>query len=59
VKRAAELRSLSEDHHHGLVNARRLRQAASGEGTIREEVVRTFLELWQKDTSVHFLFHEL
>jgi iron-sulfur cluster repair protein YtfE (RIC family) len=54
VKRAAELRSLSEDHHHGLVNARRLRQAASGEGTIREEVVRTFLELWQKDTSVHF-----
>jgi hemerythrin-like domain-containing protein len=54
VKRAAELRSLSEDHHHGLVNARRLRQAASGEGTIREEVVGTFLELWQKDTSVHF-----
>jgi hemerythrin-like domain-containing protein len=54
VKRAAELRSLSEDHHHGLVNARRLRQAASVEGTIREEVVRTFLEFWQKDTSVHF-----
>ena len=31
MKRAAELRSLSEDHHHGLVHARRLREAASAE----------------------------
>jgi hypothetical protein len=32
MKRAAELKSLSEDHHHGLVQARRLRRVASGPG---------------------------
>jgi len=55
VKRAAQLRSLSVDHHHGLVNARRLRRAASGEeGGAPEEVAGAFLESWQKDTSIHF-----
>ena len=32
MKRTAELKSLSEDHHHGLVHARRLRRATSGPG---------------------------
>jgi iron-sulfur cluster repair protein YtfE (RIC family) len=54
VKRAAGLRSLSEDHHHGLVNARRLRRAACGEEGTPEEAARAFLESWQKDTSIHF-----
>ena len=44
MKRAAELRSLSEDHHHGLVNARRLRQAASEKKGAPEKATRAFLE---------------
>lgn len=31
MKRTPELRALSEDHHHGLVHARRLRRAAEGD----------------------------
>ncbi len=31
MKRTSELRTLSEDHHHGLVHARRLRRAADGD----------------------------
>jgi iron-sulfur cluster repair protein YtfE (RIC family) len=54
VKHAAELRSLSEDHHHGLVNARRLRQVAAERKGAWEEAAGTFLEFWQKDTSIHF-----
>lgn len=54
MKRAAELRTLSEDHHHGLVNARRLRQVASEKQGAWEEAATAFLEFWQKDTSIHF-----
>jgi iron-sulfur cluster repair protein YtfE (RIC family) len=55
MKRAPELRALSEDHHHGLVHARRLRQAAEGsEGHTPEAAAKAFLDLWQKDTSIHF-----
>jgi iron-sulfur cluster repair protein YtfE (RIC family) len=54
VKRAAELRSLSEDHHHGLVNARRLRQVAAEKKGAWEEAAGAFLEFWQEDTSIHF-----
>ena len=55
MKRAAELRGLSVDHHHGLVNARRLLRAASeGEGGALEEAAGAFLEFWQKDVSIHF-----
>ena len=32
MKRTPELRTLSEDHHHGLAHARRLRRAAEGDG---------------------------
>ena len=54
MKRAAGLRSLSEDHHHGLVYARRLRRAASAEGVDRAEAARDFLGFWRADTSGHF-----
>jgi hemerythrin-like domain-containing protein len=54
MKRAAELRSLSEDHHHGLVHARRLREAASAEAGDQVQTARAFLEFWQSETSAHF-----
>jgi hemerythrin-like domain-containing protein len=55
MKRAPELRTLSEDHHHGLVHARRLRRAAEGdEPHPAEATARDFLDFWQKDTSIHF-----
>ena len=55
MKRTLELRTLSEDHHHGLVQARRLRLTGEG-GETRgaEPVARGFLDFWQKDTAVHF-----
>jgi len=55
MKRAPELRSLSEDHHHGLVQARRLRRAAEGDEThLAEATARRFLDFWQRDTAIHF-----
>ncbi len=51
MKRTPELRTLSEDHHHGLVHARRLRRAA---GYAPEATAKAFLDFWQKDTSIHF-----
>jgi iron-sulfur cluster repair protein YtfE (RIC family) len=55
MKRTPELRTLSEDHHHGLVQARRLRKAAEAdEADSAETVVKGFLDFWQKDTALHF-----
>jgi hemerythrin-like domain-containing protein len=55
MKRTPELRTLSEEHHHGLVQARRLRRAAEGdETTSAESTARDFLDFWQKDTALHF-----
>lgn len=55
MKRAPELKTLSEDHHHGLVHARRLQRAAGGD---EEHPVGAtaagFLDFWQRDTSLHF-----
>jgi hemerythrin-like domain-containing protein len=53
MKRTQELRTLSEDHHHGLVQARRLRRAAD-EATSTEPVAEEFLDFWQKETTIHF-----
>lgn len=55
MKRTPELRILSEEHHHGLVQARQLRLTGEG-GETRgaEPVARGFLEFWQKDASIHF-----
>jgi hemerythrin-like domain-containing protein len=54
MKRHPSLREFSDDHHQGLVNARRLRRAASGEGASSADTARDFLEFWQRDTSLHF-----
>jgi iron-sulfur cluster repair protein YtfE (RIC family) len=55
MKRTAELRTLSEDHHHTLVQARRLRKSAEAdEADSLEAAVTGFLDFWQKDTAHHF-----
>jgi iron-sulfur cluster repair protein YtfE (RIC family) len=55
MKRTPELRTLSEDHHHGLVHARRLQGAAEGdEAHPTEAMARGFVDFWQKDTAIHF-----
>ena len=54
MKRYPSLRPFSDDHHQGLVNARRLRRAASGEGASSVDTARDFLDFWQTDTSLHF-----
>ena len=54
MKRHPSLREFSDDHHQGLVNARRLRQVAAEKKGAWEETARAFLEFWQKDTSIHF-----
>jgi hemerythrin-like domain-containing protein len=54
VKRHAELRRFSDDHHQGLVNARRLKGAAAGKETELADAAWDFLEFWLKDTRLHF-----
>ena len=53
MKRDPNLRKLSDDHHSGLVQARRLRRVAEGEGEPLE-AARVFLRFWEEDTRVHF-----
>ena len=54
MKRHPSLRAFSDDHHQGLVNARRLRRAASGEEPNAANAAHDFLEFWRRDTSLHF-----
>lgn len=55
MKRATELKKFSEDHHHGLVHARRLKMAAtSAEASTAQDAARDFLAYWQVETSAHF-----
>jgi hemerythrin-like domain-containing protein len=55
MKRHPSLREFSDDHHQGLVNARRLRRDTSGEGGgSSSDTARDFLEFWRRDTSLHF-----
>lgn len=55
MKRHPDLREFSDDHHRGLVNARRLRKAASGgDGRAAKEAALDFLGLWREETSPHF-----
>jgi hemerythrin-like domain-containing protein len=54
VKRHAGLRRFSDDHHQGLVKARRLKRAAAGEETELADAAGDFLEFWRKDTMLHF-----
>jgi hemerythrin-like domain-containing protein len=53
MKRHPSLRPCSDDHHHGLVNARRLKRA-SGEEPNATKAAHDFLEFWRRDTSLHF-----
>ena len=54
MKRHPSLRPFSDDHHLGVVNARRLKKAASGEGGNPAGTARDFLNFSQRDTSLHF-----
>jgi hemerythrin-like domain-containing protein len=54
MKRHPSLRQFSDDHHQGLVNARRLRRTASGVGASSADTAHNFLEFWQSNTSLHF-----
>jgi hemerythrin-like domain-containing protein len=54
MKRHPSLRKLSDNHHGGLVQARRLRRVAAGEGESAREAARAFLRFWESDTSPHF-----
>lgn len=53
MKRHPDLRAFSDDHHQGLVQARKLRRAAEGEGEPANDA-GDFLEFWRRDTSLHF-----
>ncbi len=55
MKRHPGLISLSHDHHHGLVAARRLGRAAeTADAPARAEAVREFLTAFSRDTLQHF-----
>ena len=54
MKRHPGLVPLSHDHHHVLVEARRLRRAADGAAEARTEAGRRFLALFARETAVHF-----
>ena len=55
MKRTLELRTFSEDHHHGLVYARRLYRVEEGkEANSAESAAKEFLDFWQKEISIHF-----
>jgi hemerythrin-like domain-containing protein len=55
VKRHPGLISLSHDHHHGLVAARRLRHAADLPAPVeRVAAVREFVAGFSRDTLQHF-----
>ena len=54
MKRHPALIPLSHDHHRGLVEARRLRQAAAGGDAERREAATAFLEFFARDTIPHF-----
>jgi hemerythrin-like domain-containing protein len=57
MKRSPELRDLSEQHHHGLVAARRLRQVALGKVPLTEAVAGFLLD-WHDEIQPHFRAEE-
>jgi hemerythrin-like domain-containing protein len=57
MKRHPHLREFSDDHHQGLVMARRLKKAGSGEEK-PEQAARSFLEFWKEETEPHFVKEE-
>lgn len=57
MKRHPHLREFSDDHHQGLVAARRLRKASAGEEPL-EQTAQFFLEFWEEETEPHFIKEE-
>lgn len=57
MKRSAELRDLSEQHHYGLVASRTLRLASAGEKPLTESVAG-FLAEWEREIQPHFATEE-
>ena len=53
MKRAAQLKDLSDDHHHCLAQAGRLRTSALEGTEDLSDVASAFLEFWQKETRAH------
>ena len=59
MKRHAALVPLSHDHHHGLVQALRLRGAAEDPDALaRTAVARVFLDFFSRETLPHFQAEE-
>lgn len=54
MKRHRALVALSHDHHHGLVQARRLRRAAECDLPERREVAAAFAGFFARETRPHF-----
>ncbi|HEX5469056.1 MAG TPA: hemerythrin domain-containing protein [Gaiellaceae bacterium] len=54
MKRHPALVPLSHDHHHGLVEARRLVKAAGGDAGARAEAGRAFVRFFAGETNRHF-----
>ena len=54
MKRNPALVPLSHDHHHGLVEARRLRRAASAGPEERREATAAFIVFFERETRPHF-----
>jgi hemerythrin-like domain-containing protein len=54
VRRAPALVPLSHDHHHALVQARRLRLAADEEPERRVAAARAFVAFFEEETARHF-----
>lgn len=55
MKRHPALREFSDDHHQGLVNARRLKKAGGTRGGAgSSDAARSFLEFWHAETAPHF-----
>lgn len=59
MKRIAQLRQLSSDHHRALVIARRAKRAAAGGDVSRIEVLRDeIVELFHSELEPHFQIEE-
>lgn len=54
MKRNEHLMPLTHDHHHALVQARRLKLAAGEAPEQRLEAGRGFLDFYERDTLLHF-----
>jgi quercetin dioxygenase-like cupin family protein/hemerythrin-like domain-containing protein len=54
MKRHASLVPLSHDHHHALVQARRLSRAAAGTDAERREAAADFVRFFSTETVKHF-----